>query len=594
MRLKVVAQASTILIIDDSIADRSTYRSYLLQAQNCTYKILEADSGKTGLELWQQSHCDLILLNLSLPDMNGLEALATIQADLAQAPPVIVLAQLEEEELVVRAIKLGASDCLVKQKLTAENLQQSISDALATQDLQSQLAQVPQLEAVIAPIALRIRQTLDLDQILTTAVDEARHLLASDRVLIYQFAPDMVGHIVAEAIKPGSQSIVGQEIADSCFLDMAGQDYVYGRKVCIVKDVYQDLLDPCYRGLLRQFAVQANLVVPILIRDRPAQVTQVSQLDQVQVNPGKQNIDKKLKTTKQDNAKAKTEALPNLWGLLIAHQCDRPRDWQAEEVKVFTVLAGQLAIAIQQAELLTQAKVSLQKEKELNDLKSHIVATVSHEYRAPLTSILAAASTLITHRDKLPAKRQKRFLKLIEQQARHMTKLVEDMLFINQRATGGIPFNPVSMNLVYFLAEIVEEHRANVADFYAINLDSAESIADFEGDPKILRQVINNLLSNAIKYSPDGGEIKVRLVEQAKDVIISIQDQGIGMLPEDSDNIFKAFFRGQNVGMIPGTGLGLTIVKACVDTHGGTIAFTSKPGKGTLVTVGLPKRIASN
>jgi len=113
----------------------------------------------------------------------------------------------------------------------------------------------------------------------------------------------------------------------------------------------------------------------------------------------------------------------------------------------------------------------------------------------------------------------------------------------------------------------------------------------FWGDGLLLRQIFVNLISNAIKYSPDGGKIEFHLIGNGSQVIFSVKDQGIGIPIEEQDNLFQAFSRGSNVDTIPGTGLGLAIANACVELHGGDIALESQLGKGTKITVTLPKRL---
>ncbi|MGH2414554.1 MAG: sensor histidine kinase, partial [Microcystaceae cyanobacterium] len=113
----------------------------------------------------------------------------------------------------------------------------------------------------------------------------------------------------------------------------------------------------------------------------------------------------------------------------------------------------------------------------------------------------------------------------------------------------------------------------------------------FWGDGGLLRQIFVNLISNAIKYSPDGGDIEFHLIENDLQVIFDIKDKGIGIPIKEQENLFQAFSRGSNVDTIPGTGLGLAIAKVCVELHGGDITLESQVGKGTRVTVTLPKRL---
>ncbi len=138
--------------------------------------------------------------------------------------------------------------------------------------------------------------------------------------------------------------------------------------------------------------------------------------------------------------------------------------------------------------------------------------------------------------------------------------------------------------------------QAAAGDFvrYEVDIRGADgriATVDFSlKDEKLLRQILSNLLSNAIKYSPDGGNVQVRLTCEDNKVMFQVQDEGIGIPTEHQQNLFKSFSRASNVGTIAGTGLGLSIVKKCVELHGGQIAVRSQVGIGTTFTVTLLRK----
>jgi signal transduction histidine kinase len=279
-----------------------------------------------------------------------------------------------------------------------------------------------------------------------------------------------------------------------------------------------------------------------------------------------------------------------LWGLLIAHHSSQQRQWQADEVEMLNELSVQLAIAIQQAELLAQTQAALLKEKQLNTFKSQIVATVSHEYRTPLTSILAAASTLSKHNQQLDESKQQRFLAIIQQKARSMSKLVDNMLMVNQIELDKTRFVPIPLDLLQFFCDLIEQARETLTQEHELIFNSSGNYQGFRGDRGLLQQIFINLISNAIKYSPHGGSIKFDLNCTESDVIVYIKDEGIGIPIADQQKLFQSFSRASNIGTIPGTGLGLAIAKSCVELHGGNIKLSSQIGQGTKVTVSLPKQ----
>jgi PAS domain S-box-containing protein len=236
-------------------------------------------------------------------------------------------------------------------------------------------------------------------------------------------------------------------------------------------------------------------------------------------------------------------------------------------------------------------KEALEKEKELNELKSRFVSTTSHEFRTPLAIINFAAGAIKKYWDKMePAAIEEKLIK-IEDQVLHMTALLGDILIFGQMEAGEISNKPLNLNLGYFICKIIEEVYSSTNKSHEILLIDNEGLkkADILIDEKLGRNIFGNLLSNAIKFSPDAKKITVELVSDKDNIIISITDYGIGILESDLKNIFKPFTRGENVDLIQGTGLGLTIVKEAVDLIGGEINVESSIGNGACFIVKIPK-----
>lgn len=247
-------------------------------------------------------------------------------------------------------------------------------------------------------------------------------------------------------------------------------------------------------------------------------------------------------------------------------------------------------LIIQQAELLAQTQAALMREQKLNAFKSQIITTVSYEYRTPLASILAAASTLKQHGDKLDESKHQRLLQIIEQKARHMGKLVDDLLMFYQFDFNKAQFKPQPLDSCHFFSDLLEDQQEKLGSHHQLIYKMTGNHKNFWGDRLLLRQIFVNLMSNAIKYSPDGGKVEFELIGNDSQVMFYVKDQGIGIPIQDQDNLFQPFSRGSNVNTIPGTGLGLAITNACVELHGGDIILESQVGKGTKVTVTLPKQ----
>lgn len=232
---------------------------------------------------------------------------------------------------------------------------------------------------------------------------------------------------------------------------------------------------------------------------------------------------------------------------------------------------------------------ALEKEKELNELKSNFVTTTSHEFRTPLATILSSADLLQKYSHKLREEQKFTHLKQIQTTVKHMTQLLNDVLLIGKAEAGKLECNPAPLDLVGFCQVLVEDLRLiNIKGNHTITFVNQGDSTNVCLDEKLLRHILSNLLSNAIKYSPQGGTVHFELVCQQESAIFHIQDEGIGISTADQAQLFDSFYRASNVGTISGTGLGLAIVKKSVDLHGGKITMHSKVGVGTTFTVALP------
>ncbi|MBW4681645.1 MAG: PAS domain S-box protein [Microcoleus vaginatus WJT46-NPBG5] len=252
---------------------------------------------------------------------------------------------------------------------------------------------------------------------------------------------------------------------------------------------------------------------------------------------------------------------------------------------------------------------ALAKEKELSELRSRFVTMVSHEFRTPLSTILSSADLLEYYCQEWPLEKTEKKLEhlvRIQTAAVNMTQLLNDVLVIGRNEAGKLPFHPTWVDLPTFCCDLIEEFQISAGKFHIIKFiqvrskfsDDIEPVyrkfTEVMADEKLLRQILSNLLSNALKYSPKKGQITFKLACQPAQAIFQIQDNGIGIPPEDQQRLFEAFHRAKNVGDIPGTGLGLAIVKRAVDMHSGYITVKSEVGMGTTFTVSLPLTNRSN
>lgn len=251
----------------------------------------------------------------------------------------------------------------------------------------------------------------------------------------------------------------------------------------------------------------------------------------------------------------------------------------------------QLQVEIQQRQRLeVELRASLEKEKELNELKSRFVSMVSHDFRTPLTTIQSSAELLEHYGPQWNEEKRLIHLRRMQTSVQRMTQLLEDILTIGRAEAGKLDFRPQPLNLYEFSLQLVEEMQL-FGNQHEIRFRASGGSYQAIADEKLLHHIFSNLLSNAIKYSVPQSQIEFTLDCPSLSegmAIFQVCDRGIGIPPEEIPMLFTPFHRCSNVNHISGTGLGLTIVQKCVDLHGGAIAVDSTLGMGTTFTVMLP------
>lgn len=265
------------------------------------------------------------------------------------------------------------------------------------------------------------------------------------------------------------------------------------------------------------------------------------------------------------------------------------KPFQVEEV--LARVENQLTLRKMQIDL-QQARAdalrALAQEQELSRLKSEFVSMISHDFRNPLTSIRGFTDLIRYANPALAPDVQSRYFDKIDTAIDHILYLLDEVLLIGSIEAGKVQYRPVCFNLSHFCEELTESLRLGISSQHEIQFNHSGDCPQAEMDQMLLRQILTNLLSNAIKYSPEGGTIQFDLHCHDGSAVFRVQDQGIGIPPENQHHLFETFYRCSNVGDIKGTGLGLSVVKRCVDAQQGNVAIDSKQGAGTTVTVTLP------
>jgi PAS domain S-box-containing protein len=237
-----------------------------------------------------------------------------------------------------------------------------------------------------------------------------------------------------------------------------------------------------------------------------------------------------------------------------------------------------------------QIKTTLAREQELSQMKTHFISTASHEFRTPLATMLSSAELIERYGERWDAAKRARHLRMIQNSAKHMNQMLDDVLAIGRAQAGRDGLRPAPLDLDQFCQDVVDQLQRTAHDGQLIRYRSTGLDEPIALDATHMRHILTNLLSNALKYSPGGQDVQFSVERADGHVTFVVADQGIGIPEADQARLFEVFQRASNVGTIPGTGLGLAIVKRSLELHGGTIEFDSAPGAGTTFRVTLPVR----
>ncbi len=495
---------------------------------------------------------------------------------------------------------LFRADCIKDETDNLIGLVGVITDITDRKQAEMALLQQLRRERLVVAMLDRIRSSLNLEEILTAAVEQVRQFLQTDRTVIYRFNPDWSGMVVVESVANARISLQGLNNFDPCFIERFVGIYQQG---CIraIEDIYREDLSECHINFLEEFEVKANLVVPILKARESISQTQPTAENQ-------------------------------LWGLLIAHDCSGPRCWDSSEIESLRQLCVQLAIAIQQSTLFQQAQTEIADRKQAeaalqqaafaaetaNRAKSEFLANMSHELRTPLNGVLGYAQILKADKD-LNSDQQES-LSNIQQCGEHLLMLIDDVLDLSKIEARKMELYPEELNFLNFTKNIADLFQMRAAQKgISFNYEQVSPLPNcVRVDQKRLRQILINLLSNAVKFTNSGGvtfkvgyvgtgawsrgqgenyefailssELKQNYLRFAHNAIAAkhalkirfqVEDTGTGIDKSKLEEIFLPFHQVGGNTFVEGTGLGLSISQKLAKLMGSEIRVNSTFAKGS-------------
>lgn len=234
-----------------------------------------------------------------------------------------------------------------------------------------------------------------------------------------------------------------------------------------------------------------------------------------------------------------------------------------------------------------QVQEALDKERQLNEMKSRFVSMASHEFRTPLGTILSSVSLVERYNTPDTEERREKHIKRIKSSVKNLTNILDDFLSLDKLETGRLKVNNVDLDIKELTESVIDDIATIAKHGQTISLDyKGGSVIQI--DHNIYKNVLINLLSNAIKYSEENDPIEVKCTLDDVQLTLEVQDHGIGIPEEEQEMMFERFFRAKNATNIQGTGLGLNIVKKYIELMNGTIFFESTQGQGTKFIVKIP------
>jgi len=632
--------AEKILVVDDSADMRDLVATYVLRPNG--YETLTANDGRRGLELAREQFPDLIIADMKMPQMSGLDLTRALQ-DEGRDIPVILITAEGSEELARQALRTGIADYLIK-PFDPDELLKAVRRTLALAHAKRENVRMQaELAAANASLTLRLNEletlagvgrnvtsSLELDQVLAKVVEAAVNLTGAEEGALL-LLDEQTDELVMRATKNFDESFART-------FRLPSEDSLAGQVLRTDVPVMVDESTP--QKIKTLYFVRSLVYVPLAVRGRVIGVlgvdnrhtkrlitehdqqllqalsdyaaiaienahlytrseTERTQLDTVlhEIEDGVMAVDDEQRILLINRTACEA------FGVNPADAVGHPlvtviHNAEARELLSGTGRKGEITLEdgrVFNAHVTPITKVGhalvmqdITQLKKIDRIKSEFVSTVSHDLRSPLTAILGYVELL--SRVGPVNEQQAEFIKRVRQSVHSITSLIGDLLDLG-RLEAGLDARKEATPLPLIMRYAVDGLRQQSdAKHQTILLEAPADLPSVLANPLRLRQMVTNLLDNAVKYTPEGGAVRLAARAEGDQVVLTVSDGGIGIPAADQPYIFDKFYRASNARSdFMGTGLGLSIVRSIVENHGGRVWLESKPNEGTTFTVVLPK-----
>lgn len=519
-------KAYKILVVDDE-TDILSICGRLLKREGL--EVTTADGGKKALELASRETFDLILTDIKMPEVGGIELIKSIKETSPQSE-VIIMTGSGAVETAIEAIRLGAFDYILK-PFGASEMLTAVNRCLEYAKLRRQ-EKVFRETTYLYHLAQEITKTRDEGELLQFILERVTKALKADSGSIFLVHPDSeklipMARVGKPAAKEYPQMVVGERVAGWV---------AEKRKPVLIQGGFEN--QPQFKGIDVRPEISSSMVAPLIHQEALIGVVCLSRF---------------------------VRGTPYPFS-----------DRDLESLEIFVLHATLILIAIRHQQAL----------RELDALKSEFLANASHELRTPLTAISGALELLVGYgaRARLDEKGGM-LIDLIDRNTGRMRRLVDDLLDFSRMETGRVKLEKTRFELRPLIEETIKDLvlRAKEKNI-TVSLEGAAGANEIYADRERIRQVLVNLVNNAIKFTPEGGSIIVRYANDGNGTTqLSVSDTGVGIPSDKREKIFEKFYQvdGSVSRVQSGFGLGLAIAKSIVQAHDGKIWVESEPGKGS-------------
>lgn len=531
-----------ILVVDDSPSILEIIKDTLTPE----YEVITARNGMDAVELAQKALPDLIIMDVVMPGMSGIEATGFIKRnDLTRSIPILVLTSRTGSKEMVSALDAGADD-FVEKSFNIEVLKARVRSHLRAKSHFDSLEQLRRDQEIILDVTRETTSTLNILTVLHTVTRKIAHHLCLSRCSVV-LVDEEKGHglVMASCDAP---DIGGRCIYLAQYPEIT--KVMETMKTLVIDDVSTD---PLMANVKAGLHYKSLMVVPIIFRDV-------------------------------------------VIGTLLLRASKERGGFSKREADLSRMIANSAANAIKNAFLyegLEEKKQEIEKAneklKELDSLKSNFLAMAAHELRSPLGVINGYLEMILEGIAGPLNPKAKTFLSMALESGTALTRTVEEILDISTIESGKLSLNLKQWDIVKridrvlkFMGKAIEEKGIKLS----VPSEQRGIKAVFDGEK--IEQVLINLLSNSVKFTPANGEITMDIEEGDSDVVVTVTDTGCGIPEDDLDKVFDEFYTGQS--REKGAGLGLSICKRLVEMHGGRIWVESKEGEGSSFHFTLPRK----